>query len=278
MNKPLFRVGQEITDTFGRKVYRIEQNLGQGGFGQAFVAEYLTPAGRRRSQGRGRVCLKATLDPEAWHGEAYFGLLTRGLPNVVQHLGSFPVKTRGGMRYILILELEHGGTVQDWLDDDCGPWTPRQVVNALKPLAKAVQALHTSGAMHRDIKPANVYVGNRRSLKLGDFGIARHGLNGRGAKVDAFAPAFVATSLLMGRPEWLPSDDVYQLGLLGLSLLLGQNVTDPDWRSLRFRVEDPSLRAVLQRATGPRQGRYISATEFHEALATIKAEKAATSS
>jgi len=38
-----------------------------------------------------------------------------------------------------------------------------------------------------------------------------HGLGGRGPRVQAFTPAFVATSMLTGRNESLPSDDVYQL-------------------------------------------------------------------
>jgi serine/threonine protein kinase len=260
------KVGAKVVDTFGAKTYLIEEALGQGGFGQAYRAEHLTPAGRRRPNGKGCVCLKVTLDPEAWHGESYFGLLTKGLPNVVQHIGSFPVKTRSGMRYFLVLELERGGTVADWVASGKGAWTTGQVRNAMRPLGRVVEAMHSSGAMHRDIKPANVYVGGRRSLRLGDFGIARHGLGGRGPRADVMAPAFVATSLLDGRKEWLPSDDVYQLGLLGLTLLIGETTFDPDWRSLRHRLPESSLRETLQRATGPRSNRYLSAAEFVAAL------------
>jgi serine/threonine protein kinase len=206
----------------------------------------------------------------AWHREAYFGLLTHGLPNVVQHIDSFPYRTRGGMHYLLVMELKTGGTIKDWLDQEPEPWTAGQVVNALCPLARTVGALHASGAMHRDIKPANVFLGNRKSLCLGDFGIARHGLNGRGPRADAFTPAFVATSLLESRQEWLPSDDVYQLGLLGLSLLLAQETYDPDWRTLRHQVAPEGLREVLHKATGPRPGRYTSGHALHLALATLQ--------
>jgi serine/threonine protein kinase len=213
--------------------------------------------------------LKVTDNPSAWHGEAYFGLLTQGIPNVVQHLGSFPLPTRRGMRYLLIMELKTGGTVDDWLKSDPRPWTDGQVINSLRPLTRTLGALHASGAMHRDIKPANVFIGNRKSLCLGDFGIARHGLRGRGPRADAFTPMFAATSLLEGRQEWLPSDDIYQVGLLGLSLLLGRQVFDPDWRSLRHQIRHEPLRQMLQRATGPRAARYTSAMEFHRQLASL---------
>lgn len=82
------------------------------------------------------------------------------------------------------------------------------------------------------------------------------GLGGRGPRANALKPAFVATSMLLGRSEWLPSDDVYQLGLLGLSLRLGRVVSDPDWRSWRHQVGDEGLRQVLQKATGAGAERY----------------------
>jgi len=267
----MFRVRQIVKDPYSHDSYRIEQALGNGGFGQTYRAERLTQTGRRRPRGLGTVCLKVTTDPVPWHGEAYFGLLTQGLPNVVQHLGSFPLQVRGGMRYLLIMELQTGGTVQDWIDRGSDPWTAGQVVNALCPLARTVDALHASGAMHRDIKPANVFIGNRKSLCLGDFGIAFHGLGGRGPRANAFTEAFVATSLLQKRNEWLPSDDVYQLGLLGLSLLLARQVCDPDWRSLRHRTDHDGLRQVLQRATGPRVERYASAGQFLRDVVALRA-------
>jgi serine/threonine protein kinase len=263
----MFRVGQIIKDPYSHDSYRIEQALGNGGFGQTYRAERLTQTGRRRPRGLGTVCLKVTTDPVPWHGEAYFGLLTQGLPNVVQHLGSFPLQARGGMRYLLIMELKTGGTVQDWIDQGSDPWTVGQVLNALCPLARTLDALHASGAMHRDIKPANVFIGNRKSLCLGDFGIAFHGLRGRGPRANAFTEAFVATSLLQTRHEWLPSDDVYQLGL---RLLLGREVSNPDWRSLRHRIDHDGLRQVLQRATGPRVGRYASAGQFYRDIVLLR--------
>ncbi len=174
------------------------------------------------------------------------------------------------MLYVLIMELKTGGTVQDWIDKGPDPWTAGQVINALCPLARTLDALHASGAMHRDIKPANVFIGNRRSLCLGDFGIAQHGLRGRGPRADVLTEAFVATSLLENRYEWLPSDDVYQLGLLGLSLLLAKEASDPDWRSLRHQIDYDGLRNVLQRATGPRAGRYASAGAFHRELVALR--------
>lgn len=270
MTRLLLRAGQILEARDGHPAYRVVKPLGEGGFAQTFQAEELTATGRRRHNGTGSVCLKVTTDPHPWHGEAYFGSLTDGMRNIVRLRDSFPYRMRSGMRYVLVLDLMQGGTVGDWLQQHAKPWTTGQVANALRPLARAVGALHASGAMHRDITPANVFIMSRKRLCLGDFGIARHGLNGHGPTADAFAPPLVATSVYVGtRREWLPSDDTYQLGLIGLNLLLGQYVFGPDWRSLRHHVEDPGLRAVLKRATGPRHDRYLSGSALAEDLATV---------
>lgn len=269
-----FRLGQTIKDPHSRQSYRIEGRLGRGGFGQAYRAEHLTPGGRKRAHGNGTVCLKVTGDPIAWHGEAYFGLLTQGLANVVEHFGSFPLPVRGGMRFVLVMELMSGGTVADWLRGRPRPWTTGQVTNALRPLARTLGALHSSGASHRDITPMNVFVGKRKSLYLGDFGIAKHGLRGRGPQADAFNQGFAATSVLLGeRREWLPSDDVRQLGLLGLTLLTGDSVNDPDWRTLRHQLPASDFRDILQKATGPRPGRYLTGLAIHDDLMDLARAK-----
>lgn len=270
MAQSLLRVGHVIPAQDGHPAYRIEQLLGQGGFGQAFVAEELTRTGRRRKNHTGRVCLKVTTDATSWHGETYFGLLTKGLSNVRKLLDSFPYRTRTGMRYVLVMELMTRGTVQDLLDHGAKPWTAGQVTNALRPLARTIGALHASGAMHRDITPSNVFVRNRKTLCLGDFGIARHGIDGKGPRADYFNCGFVATSIAEGRTHWLPCDDTYQIGLLGLSLLLGEDISDPDWRTLRHEVTDKELGAVLQRATGPRHRRFLSGHEMCEALSSLR--------
>jgi eukaryotic-like serine/threonine-protein kinase len=271
MSRWLFRVGQTIEDPYSSLSYRIEQWLGSGSSGQVFRAEQLTQTGLRRPRGIGTVCLKVTTKPEAWHGECYFGLLTRGLPNIVQHLGGFPVLARGETCYVLIMELQTGGTVQDWIDQRPAPepWTPELVINALCPLARALEALHVLGAVHRDITPANVFIGDQKSLRLGDFGIAPRALAGHGQGVDVSRETSSVANLLETRHEWLARDDVYQLGLVGLSLLSASRVHDPDWSSLRYQVDHAGLRRVLQCATGPRERRYDSAGAFRRELMVL---------
>lgn len=110
MASHMFKKGRKIEARDGHAAYLVGDHLGSGSFGETYKAEQLSTAGRRRPRGAGLVCLKVTTDPRAWHGQACFGLLTHGLPHVVQHFDSFPYN---GMRYVLIMQLMTGSTVQD---------------------------------------------------------------------------------------------------------------------------------------------------------------------
>ncbi|MDF1660563.1 MAG: serine/threonine-protein kinase [Planctomycetota bacterium] len=54
------------------------------------------------------------------------------------------------------------------------PWSLRDTVRLLDPLADALDAVHAQGLIHRDIKPANILIRNRDgAAMLTDFGIAK---------------------------------------------------------------------------------------------------------
>jgi serine/threonine protein kinase len=91
----------------------------------------------------------------------------------------------------------------------------RQITNVLRVL----ELLHQKGICHGDITPRNIFLKEERLL-LGDFGIAKQKLGKGpvtmiGAAPEEFRPPDV--DLFCGSP----SDDVYQIGLIALSLLTG---------------------------------------------------------
>jgi len=65
--------------------YEVGRLLGAGGFGTAYIARQV--AGRPRQ--KGRLCLKITETPEAWHCEAYFGQLLGGVAGAIAVHDSF---------------------------------------------------------------------------------------------------------------------------------------------------------------------------------------------
>src|SRR5262245_30209787 len=81
------KLGELLDNSVSGQAFRIEEFLGKGGFGAAYLAQPLTRGGRKDGE---VICLKLTDDPGTWHGEAYFGGLLRAMPNVVKQIDAFP--------------------------------------------------------------------------------------------------------------------------------------------------------------------------------------------
>eukprot|EP00826_Nyctotherus_ovalis_P037563 TRINITY_DN3434_c0_g2_i11.p1 TRINITY_DN3434_c0_g2~~TRINITY_DN3434_c0_g2_i11.p1 ORF type:complete len:344 (+),score=58.63 TRINITY_DN3434_c0_g2_i11:198-1229(+) len=137
----------------------------------------------------------------------------------------------------LIFEYCNGGDLEKYQRLH-GPLDDSQIRNIVSQLAKAVNALHTSGFIHRDIKPSNVLLHfptatSRRNLrpvvKLGDFGLSRE-LSANGAvpvSEDALEMSYVGTPLNMA-PEvhacqkYSFKADIWSLGTLVFELACGR--------------------------------------------------------
>jgi serine/threonine-protein kinase len=167
------------------------------------------------------------------------------------------------MLYVIAMELAYG-TVADVVEE--GAWPERKAVPQVRGLLTAVDHLHASGALHRDITPMNVYVvGEDDTLKLGDFGIARHGPK-RGVPANAFNPWFVDDTLYSGsRTRWTIGDDLWQVGQLIAVLLTGdvRAIHTGEVRDLPCR---DNLKLAVRRAIGEPAHRYPDAKSFAAAL------------
>lgn len=165
----------------------------------------------------------------------------------------------------------------------------RARVGLLADLCEAVGHAHRHSILHRDIKPSNVLVTADGQLKLIDFGIAKTLGDDHGdLTVDArpMTPRYAAPEQLRGeRPT--TASDLWQLGMLGFELLVGQPLRDAGQDasptpSLRARTVDAAtagarglepaqlaqalrgdLDAILSKALRPEpEARYASADEM----------------
>ena len=260
----LLRPGDVIASPETRLSYRIERLLGEGGFGQAYLA---TTRGRSARVPE-TVCIKASPHIDGWLREAYFGQLLKDHPRAIGVLDVFPLVHPGGeVIYCLALEYACHGDLSAFLFRGEKQWTEsaarREIAGVLEVLGK----LHRGQTLHRDLTPMNVFVCDGWRLKLGDFGIARQQSDQRGVTARTMN-AMTAPSDILARavPKWQARDDVYQVGQLLGMLIRGDarsRMRTPDVR--RLTCTD-NLKEIIYRCIGERRKRYESADELIEAL------------
>jgi serine/threonine-protein kinase len=262
----LLPVAHVITSPETQLSYQIEGLLGQGGFGQVYLAKRLG----RSSTVPEVLCIKVSQRIDGWLREAYFGQLLDDHPRSIRVFDAFPVTTSGrGILYCLALEYAQYGDLSAFLKRNARPWAEsiarREIAGVLDVLGK----LHRGQMLHRDLTPMNVFVCDSRRLKLGDFGIVRQQSDRRGITARTMN-ALTAPSefLAAAAPKWQARDDVYQVGQL-LAMLIKGNATmrirTPDVRALTC---SDHMKEIIYRCIGERRKRYESANELIDALRT----------
>lgn len=262
----LLATGQLIVSPETELHYRIERLLGEGGFGQAYLARRLW----RSATVPERVCIKVSPRMDGWLREAYFGQVLDGHERAIRVYDCFPLmKADGRMLYYLALEYAEHGDLSAFLRRSSRGWSETFVRREIAGLLEVLRKLHRGQTLHRDLTPLNVFVCAGPRLKLGDFGIVRQQSDTRGITAHTMNRMTAPSDLLdRAAPKWQARDDVYQVGqLLGMLVLgdAGRRVRTSDVRA--FRCSD-HLKEIVHRCIGERRKRYESADEMIEALRT----------
>ncbi|HKF42500.1 MAG TPA: protein kinase [Thermoanaerobaculia bacterium] len=256
-----------ITSPETRVQYRIDRLLGEGGFGQVYLA---TRLGRSRWIPQ-TVCIKASLRIDGWLREAYFGQLLEGHPRAIRIYDSFPMPCEGdGGRqlYCLALEYASSGDLRAFLEQNPRGWRESSARREIAGILQVLGKLHRGQLLHRDLTPMNVFVTDGRTLKLGDFGIVRHAGGGRGVRAGTLNPMTAPIEMLerAAAPKWQARDDVYQVGQLLGMLIKGDARTRLRTKEIRRLPCSDHFKEILYRCLGERRKRYESAEELIEAL------------
>src|SRR5687768_692080 len=100
--------------------YRIERLIGEGGFGQVYLARRL----RRSSRVPETVCIKVSQNIDGWVREAYFGTLLDGHPRAIGVFDMFPLmRPNGQVLYYLVLEYACHGDLSAFMQREGTGWT-----------------------------------------------------------------------------------------------------------------------------------------------------------
>jgi serine/threonine-protein kinase len=259
------RPSQVIASPETRLRYRIERLLGEGGFGQVFLATRLG----RSSLVPAEVCIKASERMDGWVRESYFGQLLDGHPRAIRVYDTFPLtRPDGSVLYCLALEYACDGDLRRYLHRIPKPWPEATVRREIAGILQVLGKLHRGQLLHRDLTPLNVFVCEGRCLKLGDFGIVRQQSDQRGITARTMNALTAPSEFLAGAgaPKWQAKDDVYQVGqLLGMLVKGDAQVRIRTGEVRRLRCGD-HLKEIVYRCIGERRKRYQSADELIEAL------------
>jgi serine/threonine protein kinase len=263
----LLEPSQVIVSPETRLEYRIERLIGEGGFGQVYLARRLGSSLIVPEI----ICIKVSTRIDAWLREAYFGQLLHGHPRAIRVFDAFPLlrPSRGGtvVVYCLALEYARFGDLSAFLTQTDKPWAERIARREIAGILQVLGRLHRGQLLHRDLTPMNVFVCDGRRLKLGDFGIVRQQSDRRGITASTLNRSMVPSDFLEApAPKWQQRDDVYQVGQLLGMLVKGDARARISTQEVRNLACSDHLREIVHRCIGERRKRYESADELIAAL------------
>ena len=258
--------------------YEIVEKVGAGGMGAVYKG-YQTALGRY-------VAIKV-LPPQTAGDPAFaerFAIEARAIgklrhPNIVT---AFDFAHDGEVAF-LVSEFIDGGTLADQLG---APLPLDYVVQALTPIAAALDYAHARGIVHRDIKPQNVLMTHDGTPVLTDFGLAKivgpgSGITQAGSLMGT--AEYIAPECASGAEVAGPAADQYALGLIAYQMLTGRHPfpADNPLSALMAHVHKPvplpsslgvtlppTTEAALLRSLAKRpEERFARSSDFVKALA-----------
>lgn len=250
--------------------YELLRKLGQGGMGAVyFAADRRLSAARwavkEMSDGQITSPLERQKAAETFRQEAEMlaGLTHPNLPRVTD---SF---VQDGRNY-LVMEFVPGETLQAYIQRAGLPRPLSEVLGWADELCEVLTYLHTREppVIFRDLKPANVMVTPEGTLKLIDFGIARHFKAGQDRDTQAFGTAGYSAPEQYGRGQTDARSDIYSLSVLLHQLLTGYDPSNTPFRLPTAIQLNPSLPPALSAALA--QGMHNDPGQRFETIAAFR--------
>ena len=246
--------------------FRVDHLIGEGGFGQAYLARRIG----RSTRVPDVVCIKVSTRIDGWLREAYFGQVLDGQEHAIRVFDAFPLmRADGRILYYLALEYAEHGDLSAFLRRANTGWPESAVRREIAGILDVLRKLHRGQTLHRDLTPVNVFVCAGPRLKLGDFGIVRQQSDARGITAHTMNRMTAPSDLFeRAAPKWQARDDVYQVGQLLGMLIKGDARTRVPTRDVRGLACTDHLKEIVHRCIGERRKRYESADEMIAALRT----------
>jgi serine/threonine protein kinase len=212
--------------------YRIEKSIGQGAFGEVFLATHTGLNGKR--------AIKVLLRDEAGLGSSDYDEYRNRFrqesqlmewfnhPNIIRVYDFLEVDKT----LYLIMEFAAGGSLKQKLDDhqkSGSHFSLDKTVTIGMDIAEGLALLHGKDIVHRDLKPSNILFDATGKAKISDFGLAQ--IPGGGSvrsqlsipKPHPGTPVYMSPEQETAGSYLRPSSDVYSLGLIFFEMLTGRS-------------------------------------------------------
>ena len=190
--------------------YRLGERIGSGGMGEVYKA-YNGDLNRFAAV---KILYQASF-ADRFQNEAYIQSSVNH-PNIAR-LYEF---TKCGNQHCIVMEYVEGETL-DYLLHRKRKLSNNETEDIVRQIASALVYLHRKDIIHRDIKPQNFKLQPDGTVKMLDFGIAKH----------RYSPKFTQLGFVVGTSEYLSPEqfqqepglksDVWALGVLCYELITG---------------------------------------------------------
>jgi eukaryotic-like serine/threonine-protein kinase len=200
--------------------YQILEEIARGGMGVIYRA--------RQRHSRRIVAVKRVLSYQAGSHDALarFRREAEAAANL-DHVNILPIyevgESKDGLPFFS-MKYVSGGSLRQ-----VGPALrrePRQCVQLIAKVARAVEYAHTRGILHRDLKPGNILLDDRGEPLVSDFGLAKC-VDAKSDLTRTFTsfgtPGYIAPEQAeSAAADLTPATDVYALGAVLFDLLTGR--------------------------------------------------------
>lgn len=198
--------------------YELREEIARGGMGVVYRAQHL-PLNRT-------VALKMILSGQlASEEDVKRFFLDAEAAASLDHPGIVPIYEIGqhGGQHFFSMKYIEGGSLAGRLEDLRKE--PRQALELLMKVARAVHHAHQRGILHRDLKPANILIDKKGDPLVSDFGLAKH-LRGDSDVTNTGAilgtPKYMSPEQASGTREVTTAADIYSLGAMLYQILVGR--------------------------------------------------------
>ena len=231
--------------------YRIERELGRGGFGIVYLA-------RDEQLSSRPVVIKVLLD-RASNDEWFMRKFReeRDALARIDHPGVVGVLDVGEMpdgKPFLAMQYVDGRTLRAALQEEDFPLS--RISEIVRKVAQALSAAHDRGVVHRDLKPENIMLQDLGSgeelVKIIDFGISS--VRDASASADpqmtlvAGSSPYMAPEQIMGHPT--AQSDVYALGIIAYEMVTGRRPFSPSTPAQMYVLQQGGIPAKPRELCG----------------------------